>query len=278
MGGHLVVPEELSRGSGENDERVGVERRAREPASIRERLRPAPRARIRDARIDVATLVDADRVPGAAAAARLGMWPRLLDRLEAPDDPAGRGRQCVQDAAAPRREALRADVHAAAVGDRRDADELLELVRQPTRPEPSSRRRVERERRRVGGAVESRARDREAVRAVVRRVEGVLPEQGAASYVECVDARGRVLQIDGVAPDDRVRGDRAEARDVRTQPKTPAHPEPRDGPRVERGRGDVAARPPHPAASPANDSARATAATHPRTCTDLRKRVMVDTD
>ena len=164
------------------------------------------------------------------------MRPRQLDRLEAPDDPARLGRQRIERATASRREPLGADVHPATVDDRRDRDELLERAGEPPRPEAFAARRVEREGRRVGCAVEPRTGDRDAVRAVVRRLQRVLPEQRAASNVECVDARCGVLQIHDVSADDRVRGDRTEARAACVQAEAPAHLEPRDRPRVELGR------------------------------------------
>ena len=206
---HLVVPEELSRGTGEDDERVGVERRAAEPGSVRKRFRPAPRAGVRDAGVHVAARVDADGIPGAASSG-LRVRPRLLDRRESPDDPSRRGRERVHGTSPAGWEALGAHIDAAVVDDRCDRDELLEPVHEAPRPQRSSRFSVEREDRGVGGADHSRARDGEAVRAVVRRSERVLPAKRACLEVERVHARPRVLYVHGLPRDDRIGGDRAE--------------------------------------------------------------------
>ena len=64
----LVVPEEPARGAVEDDERVGVERGAGDRRRRWARLRPAPRARVRDAGVDATRGVDRDGVPRAAAA------------------------------------------------------------------------------------------------------------------------------------------------------------------------------------------------------------------
>ena len=195
VGSHLVVPEETARRSVEHDERIRVERGPGKDAAVRVRARPTPRAGIRDARVHVAVLVDAHRIPGAAAAAGGGMRPRQLDRLEAPDDPARLGRQRIERATASRREALRADVHPAAVDDRRDRDELLERAGKPvaTRGVCRSSRRA----RRPSCRLRRRAANRRPRRRSGRRSapSGVLPEQRAAPNVECVDTRCGVLQI-----------------------------------------------------------------------------------
>ena len=164
------------------------------------------------------------------------MRPRQLDRLKAPDDPPRLGRQRVEHAPASRHETLGADVHPAAVDDGRDCDELLGRPDESPRPQSFAARRIDRERCRVGGPVEPRPGDREAVRTVVRRLDRVLPEQRAAANVDRVDTRVGILEVHHVSSDDRVGGDRTEARAVRTQGEAPAHLELRDRPRVEVGR------------------------------------------
>src|SRR5262249_29059540 len=112
--GDLVVPEELPRPSREHEKRVGVERRAGIEAAVRVAPGAAPRGGIRVADVDVAALVDADRVPGAAPA-RFGPGPGLRDRVEAPDDLPGAGGERVHGAVAAPGKSLGAEVDAAAV-------------------------------------------------------------------------------------------------------------------------------------------------------------------
>ena len=232
---HLVVPEQLAARPGQDDQRVGVERGPGEGGAVRQLLRAAPRPRVGDAGVDVAALVHADRVPEAAAAG-LRRRPGLLDRFEAPDGLTRAGRQRVERPPPARREALRAHIDAAAVDNRGNADELLVRADEQVRPEPAAGARIEGERRRIRGGVDGRADDREAVGAVVRRSQRDLPARAARTHVQGVDARGRVLDVDGIPPQHRVGGDGAEAGAAPwIQGEAPAHPQAADRARRDRG-------------------------------------------
>ena len=232
---HLVVPEQPAGRPGEDDQRVGEERAAGEEGTVRERPRPTPRRRVRGPGVDIATLVDADRVPDAAAA-RPSVRPGASDGLEPPDELARLRGEGVQRAAPAGREALGAVVHAAAVDDGGDRDELLVPGRQPALPEQLPGRGVERQGGRVGRRVDPAADDREAVRPVVRSGERVLPAECAVRGGEGVDARARVLHVHGAPGDDRIRRDRAEGGCTARETEGPADAEMTDRPGVQRRR------------------------------------------
>src|SRR5581483_2374572 len=99
--------------------------------------------------------------------------PLALDRVEAPEQAAVRRGEGVQRAASVRRLADRAQVDGAVRDLGRQVDEALRRADEDALPEQSPGAGREREGDAVGRAVDSVARDGDAVRAGIRRAEPV---------------------------------------------------------------------------------------------------------
>src|SRR5205085_8832428 len=112
--------------------------------------------------------------------------------------------------------------------DRRDIDELLRRAREMPPPELASALRVERERVRVGAAVDAAVAESEPVRSVVAKAVAPLPAQRARRAVQCEDVAAQVLHVDGVAGHDRRGREDAGVAAPGVEPEAPARAEARD--------------------------------------------------
>ena len=209
---HLVVPEQPAAARVEHDERVGVERATGERAAVRQLAATRPTARdspcrgtgARRRRPRPGTRCRRRPPPSACAHGSLivSNFQRTVARLRV---------ERIGGAAAARRVADGADQDEALPEDRRDVDELLRRAREMPPPQLASRLRVEGERVGVGLAVDAAVAEREPVRPVVAEPVAPLPAQRAARAVEREDVAAQILDVHGVAGDDRRR--REDARD-----------------------------------------------------------------
>src|SRR4051794_4570975 len=101
-------------------------------------------------------------------------------------------------------------------------------------PQVAAGPRVEGERSRIGCTEEPPARERETVRAVIGRMDDVLPPQLPRLEIERVHRRAQVLEVDRRADHERRGGERAEGR-AAGEPELPANVERTHSSRVDRG-------------------------------------------
>ncbi len=165
---HLVVPEQPAAARVEHEQRVRVEHRAGEGGAVRALGGSAPGLRVRVPRVEPALVVDGDRVPEPTPAGLERMPPRLPDRVELPAHGTGRGVERVDRAPPARREADGTGEDEPFPDDGRDVDELLGGAGEMPAPQLAARVGGERERIRVGRAVDPPAVHREPVRPFVR--------------------------------------------------------------------------------------------------------------
>ena len=137
------------------------------------------------------------------------MPPRLPDRVELPAHGPGGGVERVDRAAAAGREPDRAGEDEPFPDDGRDVDELLGRAGEVPAPQLSARFGGERERVRVGRAVDPTAVHREPVRPFVQRAVAVGPPQLPGGALERVDVALEVLDVDRLVVRDRSRRERA---------------------------------------------------------------------
>ena len=192
----LVVPEQPAGARVEHEQRVRVEHRAGECGAVRPLRRSAPRLRVRVPRVEPPVRVDRDRVPEPAAAGLERVPPRLPDRVELPAHGPGRGVERVDRAAPARRVPDGAREDEAFPDDGRDVDELLGRARQMAAPQLTARCGGERERVRVGRAVDPPVVHGEPVRPLVQRAVAVHPAQRPGGAVERVHVALEVLDVD----------------------------------------------------------------------------------